>query len=149
MFDENKSIYAKNISPFVQAGGIYLLMLVFNVFSYLASFTDLILIKQGAPWVIFTSFILFYALINCILSIATKERNLYWLHSIISYVALGIIGGSTAWFISGLTMDEAGSYRWILIVFTFGYVLLLSIVRAMWKIVQIAQKQDKRLRGEE
>ncbi|HMQ07992.1 MAG TPA: hypothetical protein PKC30_11865 [Saprospiraceae bacterium] len=149
MLEEDKSIYAKSISPMLQAGVIYVLMLIFNIFSYFASFTDLFMIKQGAPWVIFSSFLLFYALINSILSIAARDRNKYWLYSILSYAGLGLAGGTTAWLISGLTMDEAGTYRWILFIFTFGYVLLLSIVRAMRKIVTMAQKQDKRLRGEE
>ena len=138
-----------SISPMLQAGVIFVLMLIFNIFSYIASFTDLFLIKKGAPWVIFSSFLLFYSLINSILSIAARDGNKYWLHSILSYAGLGLLGGTTAWLISGLTMDEAGTYRWILFIFTFGYVLLLSIVRAMKKIVTLAQKQDKRLRGEE
>jgi hypothetical protein len=59
------------------------------------------------------------------------------------------VGGLLAYLISGLSIDEAGSYKWILFIFTFCYILFLSIVRAMKKIVTIAQKQDKRLRGED
>jgi len=48
-----------------------------------------------------------------------------------------------------MSIYEAKSFRWIYIVFTFGYLLFLCILRAMRKIVHIAQKQDARLRGEE
>ena len=53
-----------------------------------------------------------------------------------------------SWAFSGLTIDEAGSFRWLYVVFTMGYIILLAIVRSMRRIVAMAQKQDKRLRGE-
>lgn len=149
MFDAEKSLYAKNISPFIQGGAVIGAILLFNLFSWLISLTGLLPIKDTAPWLIFTSFVLCYALVNSVLSISSHDRNKYWMHSIISFVAICLVGGIVSYLISGLTMDEAGSYRWILIVFSIGYILFLSIVRAMQKIVTIAQKQDKRLRGEE
>ena len=149
MFDEEKSLYAKNISPFIQAACIFGAILLFNFLSYLMKIFQILPVKQGAPWVIFTSFVLFYALVNSVLSLSAPSRNKYWFQSILSYVSLLLLGGFTAYLFSGLTINEAGSYRWILVVFTMGYILFLSIVRAMKKIVTIAQKQDKRLRGEE
>ena len=149
MFDEQKSLYAKSISPFLQAGVVVIAIILFNGLSWIISLIDIMPIKQGAPWVITTSFILCFALVNSVLSISSKSQNRYWLHSILSYVCLLIVGGGIAWLVSGLSIDQAGSYRWILLVFTMGYILFLSIVRAMKKIVTIAQKQDKRLRGEE
>ena len=145
----DNSVYARNISPFLQASLVLGLIILFMVLSYFLLYFEVGGVKQGAPWTVFATFMLFYALINSVLSISAVSRNKYWLHSIISYVILGIVGGGLAYLFSGLSIDDAGSYRWILLIFTFCYILFLSIVRAMKKIVTIAQKQDKRLRGEE
>ena len=148
MFDESKSLYAKKISPFVQVGVVIAIIAVFNLLVLairpLGLFTDV-----AIPWLISTSFVLFFALVNSVLSIASDQHNKYWLHSILSYTILLIVGGFIAYLFSGLTIDEAGSYRWILLIFSMSYILFLAIVRTMKKIVGIAQKQDKRLRGEE
>jgi hypothetical protein len=145
----DNSIYARNISPFLQASIVLVLIVIFNVITYVMYTFEMPLAKKGAPWTVFATFMLFYALVNSVLSISATSRNKYWLHSIISYIILGLIGGSLAYLVSGLSIDEAGSYRWILFIFTFCYILFLSIVRTMKKIVTLAQKQDKRLRGEE
>ena len=149
MFDEKKSIYAKDISPFIQLGVVLAVILIFNLFSWIFTELDLLKENQGRPWLITTSFVLCFALINSVLSLSSLSQNKYWLHSIISYASLLVLGGSMAYFISGMGMDEAGSYRWILLIFSMCYILFLSIVRAMKKIVTMAQQQDKGLRGEE
>lgn len=145
----DNSLYARNISPFIQASIVLGLIVFFMMVSYIFFYFEIGGVKQGTPWTIFATFMLFYALVNSVLSISAVSRNKYWLHSIVSYVILGIVGGGLAFWISGLSIDEAGSYRWILMIFTFCYILFLTIVSTMKKIVTIAQKQDKRLRGEE
>jgi len=77
-----------------------------------------------------------------------KDGNTYWLHSIISFVILLVVGGLMAWAISGVSINNAGSVRWIYVVFTFGYLVFLSIVNFMKFLVKLAQRQDKRMRGE-
>ncbi len=148
MFDERKSLYAKKISPFVQVGVVIVIILVFNLIT-LATKTIGIFTDPTIPWLISTSFVLFFALVNSVLSIASDSNNKYWLYSIISYAILLLVGCTIAYLFSGLKIDEAGSYRWILLIFSMSYILFLAIVRTMKRIVKIAQKQDKRLRGED
>jgi hypothetical protein len=149
MFDESKSLYAKNISPLIQVAVVICVILLFDLGALVLAPIESIPIKPGAPWMIFTSFVLCYALINSVLSISTSKQNRYWIYSILSYVVLLIVGSLISYLFSGLTMDEAGSYRWILLIFSMSYILFLLIVGAMKRIVNYAQKQDKRLRGEE
>ena len=101
------------------------------------------------PWTIAASFTLLFAVMNSVLSLGASDQNKYWGNSIIAYMAVVVAGGFIAWLVSGQNIYEAKSFRWIYIVFTFGYLLFLSIVRLMRKIVQIAQDQDARLRGED
>ena len=101
------------------------------------------------PWTVAAAFTLLFGVANSVLSLAADDQNKYWGGSIMCYMAVLVFGGFIAWLFSGLNVYEAKSFRWIYIVFTFGYLLFLCMVRAMRKIVQIAQKQDARLRGEE
>ncbi len=146
--DHASSLFNRNISPFIQAGFVFALILVFLLLGKLGE-----LIGMGSDetygWLVSCSMLLFFALFNAVLSISATNRNTYWLHSVLAYVGLAALGGCVAWLYDGLTMNEAGAIKWLYFVITFGWLLFLSIVRAMKRVVNLAIKQDKRLRGEE
>jgi hypothetical protein len=41
-------------------------------------------------------------------------------------------------------ISEAASFKWIFMVVTFGYLLFLSLMRFMRKVVFLAQQEDNR-----
>lgn len=125
--------------------GIPVVLLLFLVPTWIGIYD----LPRHFPWTISAAATLFFAVANSVLSLGAQDQNKYWSNSIMSYMAIVLISCGIAWLFSGLSIYEAKSFRWIYIVFTFGYLLFLCIIRAMRKIVQIAQKQDARLRGEE
>lgn len=148
MMLEYKSVFEKNINPFVQAGivaagGIFIILISAGL-KKLGWFNT----KEVFPWEIAFSSILFFALFNALFGLAQKGNKNYFLHSIISFAGLVVIVCVIARITSGLTIDEAGSFRWILLIFTFSYLLIVSISNVMKFIVKLAQKQDAALRGE-
>jgi hypothetical protein len=66
----------------------------------------------------------------------------YWNRSLASFVALAVISGLFAYLASGIWIDDAGSYRWIYIVVSIGYVIFLSMVTFMKNIVEFAEKEE-------
>lgn len=146
---ETPSPFKKEIHPFKQAVivllGMPLVLLLFMIPQWLGIYE----LQQHFPWTIAAAFTLLFAVINSVLSLGAFDQNKYWGASIMSYMGIVLIGTTMAWLFTGLNIYEAKSFRWIYIVFTFGYLLFLCIIRAMRKIVQIAQKQDAKLRGEE
>jgi len=70
--------------------------------------------------------------------------------AIISFIILMVSTGVLAAVISGQSIDigGGGSFRWMYMMFTFSYLVLLTIVNSMSKILQYVKKQDARLRGE-
>src|SRR5690606_17450193 len=104
---------------------------------------------QAMPWVIACSMLLLFGLANAILALMTKESQRYWMYSIFSYAGLFIVLCITARLVSGVNMDDAGSIRWILTVFTFGYLVLLSIVNLIKFFVFLAEKSDARKKESE
>jgi hypothetical protein len=96
-------------------------------------------------WVVWATFLLCFALFNSVLSLNTKlDMNQYWFKSTSTYTALVIGLGAFSWLFSGLSLREAGTFQFIFIVITFGYLLFLSIARFMRKVVELAQKEDNR-----
>jgi hypothetical protein len=147
--NKSNNIDYKNFTPYKQGVVIIGLILLINLLTMAAGVGPDCFFKPNIYWINTIAFLLVYTLFNSILSIVTEDQNKYWGQSILTFIGLCVFGGVMAWLFSGLNIDEAGSFRWIYTVFAMGYIILLIIVRTMRKIVQIAQNQDKRLRGEE
>ena len=128
-------------NPVLQASIVFALVLLFDIGSFFLSSAG-VEIEQRFPWTVTATFILFFAMFNAILSLMTDNMDRYWTRSILSYIALALLTGLIAWAFSSLTINEAGSYRWIYIVLTIGYLLFLSIVALMRKIVEFAEREE-------
>lgn len=135
------SIMNKLANPFRQAAIVLVLTLVSDIFWGFANSAGAEM-RQNTPWVIGATFILFFAMFNAILSVTTKNMDRYWTRSMISYIAVAGVGGLLAWAFSSLSINEAGTFRWLYIVLTLGYLLFLSMMRAMRKIVEFAQREE-------
>lgn len=138
----SSSFLGKAHSPFLQAavaGGLMLLM-------------ELITLPMGAfgpvgfgerlPWIIVTAFMLLFALFNSIFCLASSHSTRYWNQSVISYVLLATAGGLLAWGVSGISINDAGSFRWLFFVVSFSYLVFISIVNLMRIIVAFAMKEE-------
>lgn len=143
------SLFDRKISPYIQALLLFGVVLVFDIFYILGKLINDKLFSLNTPWVTALAILLVFSVFCSVMSIPSKNQNSYWRDAIISYFLLMVAASLTAWAFSGLTIDEAGSFRWLYLVVTMGFVIFLAIVRTIRKIVFIAQKQDKRLRGEE
>ena len=145
----SKSLFSREIDPFAQAAYVFAGSVFFTLLSKLIASIGITGYEAHLPWSMSAAALMFFALFNSIFSLSCKNQNRYWFRSIIAFAALMLIGGLFSYLVSGLTISEAKSFKWIYVLFTFGYLAFLSIVTFMRKIVSIAQKQDRRLRGEE
>ncbi len=134
-------------NPILQLGLILLLMLVFMTIAQLTNI-ETSQYNTGA-WEVMAAFVLFYTLVNCVFSLQSKDIMTYFRNSVFCFIGLLVLGSGLAYLFSGVSLNEAGSMKWILMVFSIGYLVFLSIVNLMRFIVELAQRQDKRLRGEE
>ena len=146
---EDYSYFNRQISPYKQVAYVLGIVLVFDIFYLIGSAISDTLFAPNTPWVTSLAFLLVYAVFGAVMSIPSKDQNIYWRDAIVAFFLLMVSASLLAWLISGLTIDEAGTFRWLYLVVTMGFVIFLAIVRSMRKIVELAQKQDKRLRGED
>ncbi len=145
----SKSLFAREIDPFVQAAYVFGGSIFFTLLSKFMSSVGIGGYEAHVPWTMSAAALMFFALFNSVFSLSCQNQNRYWFRSIIAYIGLVLLGGMFSYLLSGLSISEAKSFKWIYLLFTFGYLTFLSIVTLMRKIVGIAQKQDRRLRGEE
>lgn len=135
------SIFNVQINPISLAG-------VFAVIKIIAISTmPMISDSPTVCWEVAFTFLLLFSLVNSILSLNAKDQNKFWFQSIIGFVLFAIIGGLVAWKVSGISIYDLESLRIMYLIFTFMYLILLTIIRTMRKIIELAKKHDKRMNG--
>jgi drug/metabolite transporter (DMT)-like permease len=132
----------KSLHPPYQALLCFVAALVFTLVGKLAQWTNLLEVPARFPWMTSASFLLLFAMFNSVSSLAVDNMMKYWGRSIYSFLGLAVASGLVAYLFSSLSISEAGSFRWIYFVLTFGYLVFLSIVTFMRRIVEFAQKEE-------
>ena len=142
MQDSKGSIFERTIDPAMQAGLVFGAVMLFNIVSKFLHATGLMTVSAKFPWMTAASFLLLFAVFNSVYSLTAKSMMKYWGRSIYSFMGLAAASGIAAYLFSSLTISEAGSYRWIYVVVTFGYLVFISIMAIMRRIVEFAQKEE-------
>ncbi|MCB9082257.1 MAG: hypothetical protein H6555_11155 [Lewinellaceae bacterium] len=139
---DQSSIFERAFNPVFQAlitfGGV----VVVTIVSVLVKATGLISVPERFPWMAAAAFMLCYAMFNSVFSLSAPNMAKYWGTSIYSFMGLAIASGFSAYLFSSLTIGEAGSYRWIYVVVTFGYLVFLGMMAFLKNIVQFAQREE-------
>ncbi len=136
------SIVDRMADPIYQALLCFGAALAIMLVSKLVQWTNIIAVGERFPWMTSATFILLFTMLNSVSSLSVKSMAKYWGRSIYSFMGLAVLSGLMAYLFSSLSINEAGSYRWIYFVLTFGYLVFLSIVTMMRQIVEFAQKEE-------
>ncbi len=142
MTNSDNSIFYKKVNPLFQAAIVLGLGLVIMIGGKLLGMTNVLKVSELFPWMTTAAFLLFFAMFNSIFSLSAKDLNKYWTTSILSYAGLAVGLGLSAYLISSISVNDAGSYRWIITILTFGYLVFLSMVGFIKRIVEFAEKEE-------
>lgn len=140
--DLQNSIYTKGLSPYYQAGISLAGVILISILAKVVGTTGLLDVPQRFPWMAAASFMLLFAVFNSVFSLASKNLMQYWGKSMYSFLGLAAGAAGFAYLFSSLSMNEAGSYRWIYIVVAIGYLVFLSMMATLRKIVDFAQREE-------
>jgi hypothetical protein len=142
---KNQTVFFdKAANPIFQAVIVLSLSIAIMTVLFVLKASNLMDVESRTYWIIAGAFILFYGLFNSVISLSATDMNQYWFRSTLSYTVLMVASSTVSYFFSNMTITEAGSFKWIFMVLTFGYLLFLSMMRFMRKIVQIAQQEDNK-----
>jgi hypothetical protein len=143
MSDVSKdSIFEQAFNPVYQAVLSLAGVVVVSLVAMGVGASGIMEVPARFPWMAATAFLLCFALFNSVFALSTKNMLRYWSRSIYSFLGLALLAGGFAWLLSSLPINEAGSYRWILIVVTVGYIIFLAMMTTMRRIVEFAQREE-------
>jgi drug/metabolite transporter (DMT)-like permease len=128
--------------PFFQAIIIIGCVFIVNVGASAVKASEIIDVSNRFAWLNAASFTLFFAVLNSIYSIASKNVPQYWGLSMYSFMLVAGISGLQAFIFSGISIRHAGSYMWIYVVVTIGYLVFISLMTILKKVVAFAEKEE-------
>jgi hypothetical protein len=135
--------------PYYQATLIAGMIILFTLFDFILPHPDSIFEVNAGPWIVATAMILCYVILNTLVALRVEPIIPYVIVSVILFFALLAFSYLWCYMLSGKHIDDVGSFRWLWFVLALVYMVFFAIARSMKRIVDIANKQDKRLRGEE
>jgi tetrahydromethanopterin S-methyltransferase subunit C len=136
------NLMQRTFSPWQQAAIVFGVSSLLMLGGVLLDKTGLFAMDRLYPWTIATAFMLLFALLNSVSSLRSDNALLYWRNSIYGYLALAAANGLAAWLASGIPIGQAESYKAIYVVITFGFLVFLSMVNFMKKIVSFAEREE-------
>src|SRR5688500_12116493 len=137
------------LNPLYQAGLIVILTILLTGLDLLMPHDDAFFKVNAVPWFVSTAMILLFIVINTVVALRIDNILPYCSWSIAMFIALLSFAYGWCYILTGKHIDEVGSFRWLWMVLTMVYFVFFTITRTMKRIVDIAIKQDKKLRGEE
>ena len=144
MKDERQptSFYEKAFSPALQALIVFTIAFVFMLGAIMINWLAILEVSKEFYWLTATSFMLFFALFNSVFSLSCKDINQYWGRSMLAFAGLALATGLLAYLFSSTSIHDVGPYKWIYVVLIFGYLVFLSIMGFMKRIVEFAERED-------
>lgn len=135
-------LFLHTAKPFVQALLIVGAVFVVNIGSLMIKSTGLVEVTNRFAWLNAASFMLFFAVLNSLYALTAKSVPHYWGLSMYSFMFVAGISGLQAYLFSGISIANAGSYMWIYVVVTFGYLVFLTLMTILKKVVAFAEKEE-------
>lgn len=146
--DDNNKLVRLFEKPNHQAALVAVMIFVFTLFDMMLPHSNSLLEAHSGPWIVATAMVLCFVILNSLIALRIEPVVPYWSRSVMLY--LGLLGISYGWcyLLSGKHIDEVGSFRWLWFVLTIVYMVFFTIARSVKRVVDIANKQDEKLRGE-
>ena len=142
MTNTSSSLFERSVDPLLQAGIVLGLVFLIVLGGKTVTWTGIYELDQLFPWTTATAFMLFFAMFNAVLSLSSEDPNKYWGRSMMGFIGLAVFSGLLAYLFSAVPIGEARSYKWIYFVLTFGYLVFLSMVSFMRKVVEFAEREE-------
>lgn len=142
METENQDFLDRLKNPVIQALVTVAAIVFVMLGAKLVRLTGLIEVSDRFPWMTSASFLLCFSLFNSVFSVFTRSMVKYWGKSIYSFMGLAVVSGFLAYLFSSKDLSEAGSYWWIFIVVSVGYLVFLGIMAFIKGVVDFAQREE-------
>ena len=139
MENKNESFFSKYQPPYLQAavglGAMFVFMLLGKIAGMGFTF----------PWTAAGAVLLMFSVFNSVNSFTTDNMLTYYRDSIFSFMALVGLGSTLAYLFSSVSINEAGTFRWIYFMITLSYFGFIGIVSFIRFIVGVLETETDNL----
>jgi len=149
MITEQSKLITIFSKPLYQFLLVIAMSIVFSLVDKVMPHHSAILELNSGTWIVATAMILCFIILNTIVALRIEPIIPYWTKSVIFYIVLLVFSYGWSYLLSGKDIDDAGSFRWLWLVLTLVYMIFFAIARSMKRIVDYANRQDEKLRGED
>ena len=139
MENSNASFFSKYQPPYLQAAVGLGLMLVFMLLGKITG------MDFTFPWTTAGAVLLMFAVFNSVNSFTTDNMMTYYRDSIFSFMALVGLGSGLAYLFSSVSINEAGTFRWIYFMITLSYFGFIGIVSFIRFILGVLETEHEKL----
>lgn len=147
--NEQESILTQIGKPIQQVVIALSLGVVIMLVGWLLKVTGAVSVDPNFFWLTAASCLLLYAMFNAMISVSAESIDKYWKTAIPLFFGLMLVFSLLATVLSAISLSEAGSYSWIYVILTFGYLAFLSMARFIKRILSIAMREEERVREQE
>ncbi len=134
--------------PLHQAALVACMILVFSLVDLILPTTNNLLEANAGPWIVSTAMVLCFIILNTIVALRIEHVVTYWSKSVMYFLGLLALSYGWCFLLTGKHIDEVGSFRWLWFVLTLVHMIFFAIAVSMKRIINIANQQDEKLRGE-
>ena len=138
----NNSFDSRMNNPVWQALAVLMAAIILECLNWLVNLMSADTSEPTFAWSVSTAMLLFFAIMNSLLSLRAESFVKYWQASMYSFMGLAGATALVAWGFSGIPIGEAGSYKWIYTVVSIGFIVFLSMVNFMKIIVRFAEREE-------
>ena len=139
MENKNTSFFSKPQPPYLQAAVGLGAMVVFMLLGKIVG------MDYTFPWTTAGAVLLMFSVFNSVNSFVTDNMLTYYRDSIFSYMALVGLGATLAYLFSSVSINEAGTFRWIYFTITLSYFGFIGIVSFIRFILGVLETEHKNL----
>ena len=139
---KESSFYKKSFDPLrlflLLAGGQLALVLG----AKLLQIMKVIESSERFPWMAGAAVVYIFAMFAALLLIPAKSIPKYIGRAVYSFMGLVLSTNLIAWLFTGKTISEVGSYRWMYLVLTIGFIVFLGIMVFVRQIITFAEEEE-------
>lgn len=134
--------------PFHQAALVAIMIMVFTLVDIMLPHSNTLLEADAGPWIVATAMILCYIILNSLIALRAEPIVPYWSQSVMFYLGLFVLTYLWCFFLTGKHIDEVGPFRWLWFVLTMVYMVFFAIARSVKRVIDIANEQEEKVKGE-
>jgi hypothetical protein len=133
----------RGMNPIVLATCIFLITLLCLLIEKIVEVLHWAKVDAERTWTLSTSALLLFAVFVSIMLLRT-EKNIqsYWNQSMVAFMGLALANALLTTAMSGKGMGEAGSFKFLYLVVTIGFLVFISIVNIARKVVDFAEREE-------